>query len=82
MSPAQLHVHAVAATSNTPTKIATARAEIIAPLSRAFVDSTFTGKQQAVIRDLCAKYRPVDRPPYRPNPRTSEVIDKCVNEML
>ena len=25
---------------------------------------------------------PVDRPPYRPNPRTSAVIDKCVNEML
>ena len=22
--------------------------------------------------------RPVDRPPYRPNPRTSEIIDKCV----
>ena len=26
--------------------------------------------------------RPVDRSPYRPNPRTSAVIDKCVNEML
>ena len=26
--------------------------------------------------------RPVDRPPYRPNPSSSEVIDKCVNEML
>ena len=26
--------------------------------------------------------RPVDRPPYRPNPRTSAVTDKCVNEML
>ena len=26
--------------------------------------------------------RPVGRPPYRPNPRTSELIDKCVNEML
>ncbi|CAB1100355.1 unnamed protein product [Ectocarpus sp. CCAP 1310/34] len=26
--------------------------------------------------------RPVDRPPYRPNPRTSAVIDKCVGDML
>ena len=26
--------------------------------------------------------RPVDRPPYRPNPRTSAVIDKCVNEIV
>ena len=84
MSPAQLHVHAVAATSrpNTPTEIAAARAEILAPLSRAFVDSTFTGKEQSAILDLCAKYRPVDCPPYRPNPRTSEVVDKCVNKRL
>ena len=35
--PAQLHVHAVAATPDTPTEIAAARAEIIAPLSRAFI---------------------------------------------
>ena len=82
VSPAQLHVHAVAATSNTATEIAAARAENIAPLSRAFVDSTFTGKQQSAILDSCAKYRPVDRPPYRPNPHTSEVIDKCVNKRL
>ena len=26
--------------------------------------------------------RPVDRPPYRPNPRTSEVSNKCVNDLL
>ena len=26
--------------------------------------------------------RAVDRPPYRPNPRTSAVIAKCVNELL
>ena len=26
--------------------------------------------------------RPVDRPPYRPNPRTSAAIDKCVDDML
>ena len=26
--------------------------------------------------------RPVDRPPFRPNPRTSAVIAKCVNGML
>ncbi len=26
--------------------------------------------------------RPVDRPPYRPNPRTAAVIDKCVADML
>lgn len=26
--------------------------------------------------------RPVDRPPYRPNPRASAVIDKCVQDML
>ena len=82
VSPAQLQVHAVAATPNTPTESAAARAEMIAPLSRAFVDSSSTVKQQSAILDLCAKYRPVDRPPYRPNPRTSEVIDKCVNEML
>ena len=49
VSPAQLHVHAVAATPNIPTEIAAARAEIIAPLSRAFVDSTFTGEQQSAI---------------------------------
>ena len=45
VSPAQLHVHAVAATPNTSTEIAAARAEIIAPLSRAFIDSTFTVEQ-------------------------------------
>ena len=26
--------------------------------------------------------RPIYRPPYRPTPRTSAVIDKCANEML
>ena len=57
--PAQLHVHAVAATPNTPTAIAAARAEIAAPLSNAFVDSKFTVEQQSTILDLCAKYRPV-----------------------
>ena len=25
--------------------------------------------------------RPVDRPPYRPNPRTTAVVDKCVEDM-
>ena len=38
MSSAQLHVHVVAATPNTPTEIAAARAEIAAPFSKAFVD--------------------------------------------
>ena len=80
--PAQLHRHAVAATPSTPTEIAAAHAEVIAPLPRAFLDSAFTGKQQSAIQDLCAKYLPVDRPPYHPNPRTSEAIDKRVNEML
>ena len=46
VSPAQLHVHAVAASPKTPTETAAARAEIIAPLSKAFVDSTFTSSQQ------------------------------------
>ena len=109
VSPAQLHVHAVAATPNTPTEIAAARAEIIAPLSRAFVDSTFTVEQQSAILDLCAKYRPVlslsraelvecntaeatfplpahtkpvNRRPYRANPRTEAAINKCVQGML
>ena len=59
VSPAQLHVHAVAATPNTPAEIAAAHAETIAPLSRAFVDSTFTVEQQSAILDLCANYRPV-----------------------
>ena len=59
MSPAQLHVHAVTAAPITPTEIAAARAEIIAPLSRAFVDSTFTVEQQSATLELCAKYRPV-----------------------
>ena len=68
VSPAQLHVHAVAATPDTPTEIAAVRAEIFAPLSRAFGDSTFTVRQQSAILDLCAKYRPVDRTPYRPTP--------------
>ena len=35
MSPAQLHVHAVAATPKTPAEIAAARGEIVAPLSKA-----------------------------------------------
>ena len=47
----QLHVHAVAATPHTPTEIAAARAENIAPLSRAFVNSTFTVEQQSAILD-------------------------------
>ena len=59
VSPAQLHVHAVAATPNTPTEIVAARAEIIAPLSREFVESTFTVEQQSAILDICEKYRPV-----------------------
>ena len=59
VSVTQLHVHAVAATSNTPTEIAAARAQIVAPLSRAVVDSTFTVEQQSAILDLCAAYRPV-----------------------
>ena len=58
VSPAQLHVRAVAATPNTPTEIAAARTEIISPLSRAFVDSTFTVEQQSATQDLCAKHRP------------------------
>ena len=101
--PAQLHVHAVAATPKTPTEIAAARAEIAAPLSKAFVDSTFTAEQQS------AKYRPVlsfsraelgkcttaeatfplpvntkpvSRRPYRANPRTEAIINKCVQDML
>ena len=109
VSPAQLHVHAVAATRSTSTEIAAARAEIIAPLSRAFVDSTFTFEQQSAILDLCAKYRPilslsraelgmcntaeatfplpahtkpVSRRPYRANPRTEAVINKCVQDIL
>ena len=59
VSPAQLNVHAVAATPKTPTEIAAARAEIAAPLSKAFFDSTFTVEHQSAILDLCAKYRPV-----------------------
>ena len=59
VSPAQLHGHAVAASPKTPTKIAGARAEIIAPLSKAFVDSTFTVEQQSAIMYVRAKYRPV-----------------------
>ena len=59
VSPAQLNVHAVAATPKTPTEIAAARAEMAAPLSKAFVDSTFTVEHQSAILDLCAKYRPV-----------------------
>ena len=59
VSPAQLNVHAVAATPKTPTEIAAARAEIAAPLSQAFIDSTFTVEQQSAILDLCSKYRPV-----------------------
>ena len=109
VSPAQLHVHAVAATPTTPTEIAAARAEIVAPLSKAFVDSTFTVEQQSAILDLCAKYRPVlslsraelgkcttaeatfplppntkpvSRRPYRANPRTEAIINKCVQDML
>ena len=110
VSPAQLHVvHAVAATPNTPTEIASARAEIIAPLSRAFVADTFTVEQQSATLDLCAKYRPVlslsraelgkcntdeatfplpahtkpvSHRPYRANPGTEAVINKCVQDML
>ena len=52
-------MHAVAATPKTPAEIAAARAEIIAPLSKASVDSTFTVEQQLAILGLCAKYRPV-----------------------
>ena len=52
VSPAQLHVHAVAAKPNTPTEIAAVRAEIIASLSRAVVDSTFTVEQLSAILDL------------------------------
>ena len=47
--PCQLHGHAVAATPNTPTEIAAARAEIAVPLSKAFVDSIFTVEQQSAI---------------------------------
>ena len=47
MSPAQLDVRAVAAPPKTPTEIAAARAVIIGPLSKAFVDSTFTVEQQS-----------------------------------
>ena len=109
MSPAQLHVHAVDATANTPNEIAAARAEIIAPLFRAFVDFTFTVEQQSATLDLCAAYRPVlplsraelgkcniteatfplpdhtkpvSRRPYRANPRTEAVINKCVQDVL
>ena len=38
VSPAQLHVHAVAVSPTAPTEIAAARAEIIAPHPKAFVD--------------------------------------------
>ena len=58
VSSAQLHVHAVAATPKTPAEIAAARAEIIAPLSKAFVHSTLTVEQSAIL-DICAKYRSV-----------------------
>ena len=70
VSSAQLHVHAVAATPKTPAEIAAARAEIIAPLSKAFVDSTFTVAQQSAILDRCAKYRPVV-------PLSRAELDKC-----
>ena len=109
VSPAQLNVHAVAATPKTPTEIAAARAEIAAPLSKAFFDSTFTVEHQSAILDLCAKYRPVlllskaelgkcttaeatfslpvntkpvSHRPYRANPRTEAIINKCVQDML
>ena len=42
VSSAQLHVLAVGASPKTPTEFEAARAEIAAPLSKAFVDSTFT----------------------------------------
>ena len=104
VSPAQLHVYAVAATPSTPIEI-----EQHVPLPRAFVDSTFTVEQQSAIIDLCAKCRPVlsssraelgkcntaeamfplpahtkpvSRCPYRANPRTEAVINKCAQDML
>ena len=57
VSPAQLNVHAVAASPKPSTKLAAARAELIAPLSKAFVDSTFTVQRQSAILDFCAKCR-------------------------
>ena len=59
VSPAQLHVHAVAARPKTPTEFESARAEIAAPFSKAFVHSTLTAERQVKILNICAKYRPV-----------------------
>ena len=56
---AACNVHAVAAATKTPSEITAARAELIAPLSKAFEGSTFTVEQQSTILDLCAKHRPV-----------------------
>ena len=59
MSPAHVHANAVAESPEMPTKNAAACDEIIAPLSKTFVDSTITVEQQSAILDLCAKNRPI-----------------------
>lgn len=58
-TPSQLQLHAEAASPQTPTEIGATRVEIIAPLSKPFVDSAFTIERQTAILGLCAKYRPV-----------------------
>lgn len=48
-------MHAVTVSLKLQTEIAAARAEVVAPLSKHFADSTFTVEQQPAILDICAK---------------------------
>ena len=92
-SPARLHVHAVAAAPKSPTEIAAARAELqqsaildlcakcrpVLSLSRAELGKCNTAEATF---PLPAHTKPVSSLPYRANPRTEAVINKCVRDML
>ena len=64
------YVSSVAASPQTPTDRATAKAELMEQLASAFVNSTFSPEQKNEIMDLCARFRPVFS-------SSSEELGKC-----